>query len=297
MLLGKYLIGHVDSQVASGAHGCLNFWLCSYVVACLISVHSSTRSLSYNQTSITPGQNPCTTSQTPIPPQCPIFLRAKQHVAGMFRHAPHINTSHHDDIRDALHSTQARHLVKCLRHLSINQQQFRCLSLATNLSEQQTADETPQYTTSTSIRHQTSAIASRQFHQAQTQLLANTPYTLAAAIAEPTQQCRLIIHMPTLSIVHASDAFAQRAVAAEGQLESQRGLHFMSGPSTNANALDVLSAAARGGFKACVTTIVYPNPARPCMARLQVSPLLSHGQVDHALLVLTPLLSDEEQSI
>lgn len=180
-----------------------------------------------------------------------------------------------------------------IRHaINTPKQTVRCLSLATNLEQHD--DTTAPHSTQYSTRHQTTAIASRQFHQAYTQLLANTPYTLAAAL-HPTQQCRLVMHAPTLSIVHANDAFAQRSAIAAEELEGLRGLHFMAGPATNAAALDVLSAAARGGFKAVSTTTVYPSPSRPCMARLQVSPLLSNGQVDHALLVLTPLLSDEEQ--
>lgn len=136
-------------------------------------------------------------------------------------------------------------------------------------------------------------MAGRQFHSAQTQLLPNTPYTLAAALQPSPTQCRLVLSVPNLDVIHASDAFADRAAGFSKQMQ---GLHFLAGASTNQTTLSALTAAARAGLKAAGVTTVYPTSARPCHARLQVSPLLGPGgQLDHVLLVLTPLLCDEAE--
>lgn len=162
------------------------------------------------------------------------------------------------------------------------------MSLATNIEAVSTHDEHHSCT----LRQQTRAVAHRQLHSAQTKLLANTPYTLAAALQPNRTQCRLVFSVPSMSIVFASDAFADRV----GTVMAASGLEFLAGSATDVSTLDTLASAARAGCKSAGVTTVYPAAERPCHAHLQVSPLLGpEGQLDHALLVMTPLLCDVEE--
>ncbi|KAG7666734.1 hypothetical protein Ndes2526B_g04789 [Nannochloris sp. 'desiccata'] len=171
-------------------------------------------------------------------------------------------------------------------------------TFASSSSATHSGNSRPQRTTSfsstSSLRSDTAALAARIANSIDCTLDPGTPRYLASAMEDSTPQCRLIVTaQPPFRVVHASPAWESLTGMKREHTEGRPALSvLLAAQSTQLEGVDNLMESLHLHCRGCATVTCRASSGSPSSfpAKVTVSPLIdASGDISHMLCVVRPL--------